>query len=331
MKLNQAIERAQAALISAQKELAIAKIQQAENEGRITPEQGAEMRAAIDRKAIEDQQRAHEEAQNKEVNDKRAAFAKMQDQQPALERDAAAKRATATAEEDHKAGAIAAAPKPSEMKKAMDELGEKEEAWANFVYWNKGRTESEADLVARMKTDPDLAMGQSKYDEYQSALARQKTLSHLAEQGRQAENTGAAIEADKDAAKKAEEKAKANSDDMPKLGGEIQQFNNTIAATRPIERQTAGARESAIDVQQAGESVKRAGADARAIDEFERSKNPTSQQLDRAVAAIKDWNSIGPALAVFLNSIPNANALLDEIEAAKRRITSIEQTTGLPH
>ena len=216
------IEQARANLDSAQKGLAIARIQAEEASGAITPEQAEAARAQVEIQAIAKKQADKETEQNDELNAKKVALFAAQNKQAEL--DKAAKAAQAKSDQEQR-----------NLKNVMlepDKQMELIEEARRGVEWYQENPNAIGAAEQSVHQEVALRQLQDQMDNYNKATTPE---------------ANDARKKDADAAAAAQKAALDNQALIAKLTSEISDLNATIKTTRPVERQTAGTeQESAL-------------------------------------------------------------------------------------
>jgi hypothetical protein len=324
IKTLQALERAQAALTSAQKELEIARIQQDEATGKITPEQAAERRAKTEKDYLEKSQKDKEAAQHKDLATRQAAADKARQSQTGFDYAATGATARVTAEEAH-AAAVKVDPKEQAEKEkaAQAELDKANATVESQKKWNMaergiGMTTPamDAQQIANLQAVADKAAAKL------SAL-REQDKEFAATQTPQA---AAKLQHDKKAAERAEKRAEENAAFAAEQQRQIDQEKATQSGTRPIEEQTMQIKEKTVESQETTRQTKQAKADVGAIESFERSANPSPELISKAAQAIAEWQSVPAAIQELVAALAGLDAkqLKADMADAKRKIAEIQ-------
>lgn len=304
--LLQAIERARAALTGAQKELDIARIQRAENAGQITPEQGAEERAAIEQKYIRQEQQDRERAQNEELNSRQVALRAAQEQQAALDqqyRDAQAKANADKAHMDH------VAVDPKTILEEIHKLQESMDAQRQII----AEPQSAADLGTRAnllhndileKEQAQMDMLEKQFQQFQAT---------------QTPEYQAKARADGDAASGAKQRAEDNNKLIGELTKQIADLKAEIAKVRPIEEQTTATKAQTVTEQEGGRIAKQFQDDARVISEYDRAKSPSAELISRAAVAIQEMQDMLREFGPLLQNISNLQGEISDLKQAVAR------------
>lgn len=293
LKVQKALELSRAALVSAQKELDLAKIQQAEAEGKMTPEQAAEARAAVEKKYIEQVQKDKEAAEDKELSRKTTAFLQLDAQQTDLEKKAAQARDKVTADEAHRA-ALKVDPKKqaedekAEQKKIDDAQKRIDKAKANNtdIFGNQIMQDTDPNKPNYVPGDARLVEQRAAEDVMAKAQARLHGLQEQDKQyaATQTPESAAALQKEKDKAKEAEDAAKTNKESLDKLSTEIDTLTQTIKETRPVEHQTTTTKEATIDTQEDTRIAGDISKDVQLIEHGKYGKNTT--EIQQAFAGV---------------------------------------------
>ncbi len=329
LNLMQAIERAQAAQVSSQKALAIAKIQEDEARHKITPEQAAERRAQTEKDAISQQEQAKEKAEDDALRAKADTLKKAQDQQKALEDAADAAAAQVAAEKQHDQ-TVALDPKEQlqkikEQQNAVDQAQQLVDAyhadnlgkatlgqqWKVFKYGlttgvGGDDTKSAESELDRAKAKQ--AQLQQQLDAYNASISPQ----NAAKEGH-----------DVRAAGEADHQAQENLKLIMELTTAITELKNTIAAVRPIEQGNAARNQQTVDAQENARIAAEFERDARTLNSFARAHNPSTELYDKMKAAMEDIVGILRAHSQLVKALPDyADAIKDlkrDAEAAHAR------------
>jgi hypothetical protein len=311
--LLQAIERARAALTSAQKELDIARIQREESTGQITPEQAAEARAEIEKKSIAQAQQDRERAQDEDLNSRQVALKAAQDQQAGLNAQFAAASAKVQADKAH-VDHVTVDPKA-----LIEEIQAQEQKVSRLQGLMKGEgsgfggslTQDElAEMVAARNTnllpreESRLAMLEKQFQQFQST---------------QSPEAAAQRKSDEDAANKAKQQAEDNAKLIGDLTKQVTDLKAEISKVRPVEEQTAATKAATVDEQEGGRIAQQFQSDAKVISEFDRSKLPSPELISRAAQAIQDMQGILKDHADLLKNIANLGPILSDLKSAIAR------------
>jgi hypothetical protein len=324
LKTLQALERAQAALISAQKELEIAKIQQDEATVKITPEQAAERRAAAEKKYLEQAQHDREAAQDKDMATRQVAADKARQSQTGFDYAATGLAAHVTAEEAH-AAAVKVDPKEqAEKEKAAQAVLDKANATVESQKkWNMA--ERGIGMTTPAMDAQQIANLQAVADK---AAAKLSALQDQSKQFAATQTPQAAtqLQADKDAAAEARKRADENAAFAAEQQRQIDQEKATRSQTRPIEEQTMQTKEKTVESQETTRQTKQAQADVGAIESFERSANPSPELISKAAQAIAEWRSVPAAIQELVAALAGLDAkqLKADMADAKRKIEEIQ-------
>jgi len=287
LELDKAIEQARAGLVSAEKGLAIAKIQADEAAHKISPEKAAEERAAVEKKFITQQQADREAAEDQELRRKTESLDQANAQQAELRKK---QKAAADAEAEdaaHRAGLKsdygdnkAFSEKQAGLVKQLDEAQKDMDrltgTWL-FKLFGRGQSGSSADVEFREK---DLAVTQAQNALAQLQAGRTQFFNSQSDAQAQQDRKDAAA----DATKELNENTKALHD----LPDEIKRLTDYISATRPINRQTADVKGQTVGEQERGRVSKSVEEDVRTLSQFERSKEITPEMVAGAIRAGKD-------------------------------------------
>ena len=329
LELYKALERARAGLTSAQKELDIAKVQQGEAGGQITPEQAAEQRAAIEKKYLEKAQQDHEQSQDNELKARQDKLKQAAELQKQLETDRVAAAARLEADESHRASVkidpaqiiqqlAAAEAERSAIEKRQaaaldhdyyklpdDQISSQQRDYRRLVNsWSEG-SDSKIKLLQQQL---------NQYGETQTPAAATK------------------LQAEKDALEKATADAKTNEKFQTDLREAINNLTSTIAATRPIERATVSTREqaaSATDSVRVDTQVKK---DIETIQRAAANTHPSAEVADEAVRALADIKSgfknyHGAVVGKMRELHTNINDLVREVETLQSQ-QKLARSTG---
>jgi len=317
LSLYQAIERAQAGLVSAQKGLAIAEIQRDEAAHKITPEQAAERRAKAEKDALEAEQKARDAAQDTELNAKQATLKKAKSDQARLEGDAAIAAEQVDADKKH---SEVVKLDPAEQMKKIEEINRKLEEYSAMeqhgaIYWANPLNEAELmDFMGKR------AGGYKQRLEEDQGRLQKRLKQYNADQ-----NNAAGKKADEDAAAEAKRKAEENKKLTEDLTRSIAELAKQIAATRPIEHQATGTREAAVDAQEQGRILGDFEKDFNALERFGRNKNPTAAAIEKAAKAMRDVLDMLRDHADLIGTLPDHDA---EIKAIKSDIEKVKAQLG---
>ncbi|HEV2329255.1 MAG TPA: hypothetical protein VGY56_10745 [Verrucomicrobiae bacterium] len=304
--LLQAIERARAALTSAQKELDIAKVQTAENTGQITPERAAEQRAAIEKKYIQQAQDDRERSQNEELNARQVALEAAKNKQAALDKQAADAEAKAGADKAH-TDHVAIDPKT-----VLEEIQKL-----------RAQMDAERQIIAEPQNASEL--GQRSGLLAGNVLERQQAQMDMLEkqllqfQGTQTPEYQARVKADADAADKTRQAALDNAKLQGELTKQIADLKAEIEKVRPIEEQTTRTKTATVSEQESGRIAKQFEEDARVINEYDKSKKPSPELVSRAATAILDMQGILKDHTDLLQNIANLGPILQDLKTAIAR------------
>ena len=289
LSLWQAIERARAGLTSAQKELALANMQQQENAGQLSPVAAAAAKSAIEQFYANKAQRDHEQSQNSELNAKRTALDAAYFNQADFDRRADA-AARALAESKAHQGNVNL--DPAEQQKKIAEQQAKLFEMAQRLEWMQGgaptsiseavqdplRRGSPRDEIERFKNEMEIERG--KLNQFRQQLAQY-----------QETQTPEAKEATKqleDEATQRAEAAKQNAQTIQDLTKQISELNDTIKATRYIERSTVTTKQETSDLKSESDVSHAVAKDVRTINDAARTVNPSSEVRDAALKALRD-------------------------------------------
>lgn len=305
--LLQGIERARAALTSAQKELEIARVQREENTGQITPEQAAEQRAAIEKKYIEKEQQDRERTQNEELESREVALRRATEQQQSLNEKYAVAQQRVNADKAH---AAEVAIDPKSMLEHIAALEAKMEAERQIIQ----APASAADLGAKM------AFQNTHLLERQQAYLNMLEEQFQRYQATQSPEYQAALKAREDAAQQARSNAENNNKLTADLTKQVSDLKEEIAKTRPIEERTARTKAATVDEQEAGRIAQQFQSDARVISEYDRSKNPSPELISRAATAMKEMQDMLTQFGPLLQTIANLQGLVADLKAAVTRM-----------
>jgi hypothetical protein len=329
LALDEAIERARAELVSAQKGLAIAKIQADEESGKITPGQAAQARADIEKKAIADEQAAREADQDKKVAEDQKALADAQAQAAALAAATKAARDKETADEAHRAGLNADfgdtkkdTDLQADIQKELDEALANQEAVRKQAFGVHGTHDS---AQAQNERDADLAV--------ERAQARMQLLRRGEAQARAA-NDPAAIQKEKDATAHAEQQQTENTKAIADLTKEIAQLTAIIAATRPIEQQTAAVKTQTVDTDAQAKEDEQIKHDVDEITKTAKNTKATPEDSLAALEAVKDLMAILSAhkdlWTIVAGIQPNIASFKQEIEEIKQQVARLKNVSNMP-
>jgi len=315
LSLYQAIERAQAGLVSAQKGLAIAEIQRDEAAHKITPEQAAERRAKAEKDALEAEQKARDAAQDTELNAKQATLKKAKADQARLEGDAAIAAEQVDADKKHsevvKLDPAEQIKKIQELRERMNHIQELE------TRYDKG-TMTDAGEIGTVQ-------GARKFGTVERIQQQIGQLEKQLQQYNADQNKAAGKKADEDAAAEAKRKAEENKKLTEDLTRSIAELAKQIAATRPIEHQATGTREAAVDAQEQGRILGDFEKDFNALERFGRNKNPTAAAIEKAAKAMRDVLDMLRDHADLIGTLPDHDA---EIKAIKSDIEKVKAQLG---
>jgi len=313
LTLYQAIERAQAGLVSAQKGLAIAEIQRDEAAHKITPEQAAERRAKAEKDALEAEQKARDAAADAELKAKQDALKKAKEDQARLEGDAAIAAEQMDADKRHSA---IVALDPAEQMKIIQGLREKlneVEARANHgtAYFSM-----HPDEFSQMSQERD--SGEAQRLQRAIQIREHQLQQYNADQG-----NAAGKKADEDAAAEAKRKAEENKKLTEDLTKAVTELAKNIAATRPIEHRTTGTKEATVDAQEQARILADFEKDFNDLERFGRNKNPTQSAIEKAAKAMRDVLEILKDHSAAINEIPDHAS---ELAALKQDIDKVNKS-----
>jgi DNA repair ATPase RecN len=110
-----------------------------------------------------------------------------------------------------------------------------------------------------------------------------------------------------------------------KLQAEIDALNAQIAQDRPGEHQIVQTKEKAIDEKERTRQLGLYESDARTIDEFDRSQNPSPELIRKAAAALRDMQAVAQAIPDLINSIPDVSSIISEAKAAQTKMADMQR------
>ena len=304
LALDQAIERARASLISAEKGLEIAKIQKKESLGQLNPEQAAQARADVEKKAIQQEQANHEASQNQELQRKQAALAEAQKRQKDLE---TAQAAAAQAAADFKAHQVKVAQdfgNPEQFNKSLEEAQKRREEANKKLedltrkYRSHGEfIETPATQAVFSEAEEDARMAKGKVDllnrgrrQYQDSISP-KSIKYSTDLDKANESNSAA--------------ANENAGTIRALTDQIGELVRVISATRPIEREATGLKTQTVET----------STDATRAGMFKQSFDSDLQQLENIEKKATQYTSRHTNTADQQREIASLNALLKQTEA----------------
>jgi hypothetical protein len=330
LALDNAHERARAALTSAQKELAIAKIQDEEASGKKTPEQAAEARAAVERQYLEQQQKDKEDFEDQELSRKTTKMHELDANQTGLEKQHQQAVDAETAAKAHRA---AVTVKPEEQAKkiadAQAELDEKENTRDD---WRAKVTDEDSsdpydflsrDYLAKLQADVDQA--QAMVDDLVKQAQKSADANSRA--------SDAKIKALEDEAAKADKKVYENKEEMARLNAGIAAQKAQIAPDRPLEHQAVQTKEQAILENERARMRKAAEADAKTVEEADTGA-ATPELLRKAAIAMQNLNAINAVAHDIIAALPDYSQLiaayadLQQKFAQQQAQVNALQTTG---
>ncbi|MEI8288669.1 MAG: hypothetical protein WCH99_04305 [Verrucomicrobiota bacterium] len=243
LALDQAIERARASLISAEKGLAIAQIQKKESLGQMDPEQAALARANVEKNSILQEQSAHEAAQNQELQRKQAALDEAQKRQRNLETDRAAAAEALAKFSAHQVQVGKDFGNSDKYNKESEEALKKLEAAEQKLAKVKND-----DILTRpiVYPKPREQLIEEAETEAQMARARYNLIQRGRRQYEQSINP-AMLSNLEDASKTSRDRALENSGTIGKLTDQIAELTRVIGDTRPIEREATRIKTQTVD------------------------------------------------------------------------------------
>ena len=310
--IDKAIEQARASLVSAEKGLAIAKIQADEATHKISPEKAAEERADVEKKFIVKQQADKEAAEDQEIRRKLDKLGKATFQQADLE---AKQKAAAQAQ--------------------ADDEGRRAQNKADFGDDKKFKTDIDAATVRSEKAAQELAfakqrlagsaLGTTENEDYQKQVANAEAEQRAAtgdisrlQSGRarfNADQADSKTSADLKAANENAQRAlEENTKALHDLPNQIRQTLSEIASSRPIERQTAQTKGQTVNEQERGRLGKSVEEDVRTITEFEKSHNITPELVAKAAAAVRDLSAALAGHRELLGELGNLGVTIAQLK-----------------
>ena len=330
--LDQAIERARAGLVSAQKGLDIARVQEGENSGRLSPGKAAEAKATIEKNYNEQVQRDREAAQNKEMLDKQNALISATNQQANLE---AAQHQAATAQSMDTANRERL---KSDFGNTDKFLGDQQAAQKELDAANEELRIAKRNSFGVRGTKGSSANAEWSAAERNISLAEAK-LKSLRSGREQYESTqtpdslGAAAVL-KEQSDRATTAANKNAEAIGTLTAELAQLRSVIAATRPVEQTTVGVQNKTIDTTEKIHTEDRIKRDVDTIHSFEKNKSVSPETISRAAAAIRDLNETLASHAEFISFAAtlgmNVRSLRDAQNELAREVSLLREQ-GIRH
>ncbi len=100
------------------------------------------------------------------------------------------------------------------------------------------------------------------------------------------------MQAEKDAEAEAKKHETENTTAIKSLTESIEQLKTIIAATTPIDQQTAAAKSGTVDLNESARLSKDFMANARTIHAFDMAKNSSAELISKAAQAIRDMESV---------------------------------------
>ncbi|HEY3762681.1 MAG TPA: hypothetical protein VGN23_13120 [Verrucomicrobiae bacterium] len=323
--VDQAIERAQAALTSAQKELDIAKVQEAESKGNITPEQAAEQRAQIEKHYIQKAADDRATAQQKDFADQENNIKVLQSRQAALDAASQAAQDKLTKEQVHRAEV--AIPDEKKFKEDIDKAGSDvdtaqdayDKAYADIHYKLTGTTSGP--LTPGDQASVDYATKDQR-DALDKAKAHQQQLAQEWKQYWDDKQKGE-FQGDKDDVDNTKRAANENRQAIQKAQDELAKAKANATAEAPIQAQTTQTQFQTVDTQERARIAKQAEEDARVIREYDHSKNPSTQLLNQAAKAIQDLQGTMATHGDLLKSIADLAPVLANLAADQAKTKAL--------
>ncbi len=324
LDLYKQIERAQATLTSAQKELEIARIQEAEAGGKMTPEQAAEARAGVEKKYLDKQQQDHEAAQDQDLAAKQKAAAEAEAQQDALDKkyfEALQKRAALESHnESVKVSPEAQLEKIDKAGVAVDKAQEKYDRKKIVAAHNLPGSYAEKDL--------NEAGSELEKAKAQSAALKKQLRQYQATQTPEARVKLQGLKDAEDEAKRAAEKNKQFSEQQRQ---EIKAEATAENYTRPIEQQATTTKKQVVDAQESGRVDTQVKKDIETIQRAASSAHPSAEIADAAIQALADIkagfkNYHGAVVGKMRELHTDINELTREVDTLRSQHSSARST-----
>ena len=316
--LDQAIERARAGLVSAQKGLDIARVQEGENSGQLSPQNAAEARATIERNYNLQIQRDHEAAQNKEMLDKQNALIDATNQQANLEatqRQAATAQFVDAAHREQLKSDFGNTEKflgdQQSAQKELDAANEELRIAKRNSFGVRGTKDSSAD-AEWSAAEMDIALAEAKMNSLRAGGAQYEST-------QTPESLGAAAVL-KEQSDRATAAASKNAEAIGTLTAEIAQLGAVIAGTRPIEQAAVGVRNQTIDTTEKTHTEDRIKRDMDTINSFEKTKGASPETITRAATAIRDLNETLAGHADFIRFAATLGMNVVALRAAQNEL-----------
>ena len=333
LALQKAVDEARNAQRSAETSLEQARIKAAVASGRLSPQEGEVASDALKRKAIADEAKAKQSAQDQELKDKQTALGKLNPQADAktaqeLQAKYAAENARRTAtekdygddsfyskakalnEDEKKALAkLAKTDRYQRAKDAEDAMAKGQGAYSDLEWQGLQQQRQMYGTTEELEND----------DEEISKTRREKAaLAHGRSQWYQDQKTEPEFNAQKIAADEAKKKADESAAAFAKLTTAVADLDATIKATRATENTTVKKKQDAEFYDDAA----KLGGGVKKIQEFDRkiaAGNVTPQEADQE---LKDAQATTRALLAAYREAHNANSealglILEELKNQK--------------
>jgi hypothetical protein len=324
LEISKAVDAARQTLAGAQKGLATAEVQMQVAEGKITLERAAEEYAAIEKKFIADSQAAVEAAQAHEIKQKQDALHHAQSEQGVLDQKQAEAAGAYFQDLGHNKALAADFGNADEVKKKEDDAQKKLDA--AVAARDKAHSgpfavtpglESPELLAKYAKLDAAVAAAQGTVDDLRKGQQQ-----YLATQTPEGLGKSAALEHNYN-------RATAQGDENARFIGQIrQQIYEEVfkaAATIPVERATAAAKEKTVDVQEKTRQTKQGQEDFNTIENLNRSSNPSPDLIRNATQAVTEWQSMPAAIQELVAALSglDVSQLKTEVASAKKQIAEV--------